>query len=102
MCASPDMVGVPGGSSFGPPNGEPRSVKFNVVKGLLSTLIEFGGVLEGVHEHTHITSQPIIVVVRTAQESEIPKNARVPTADRKLYDNCVNQTVRAIFSIQHR
>lgn len=43
MCASPDMVGVPGGSSFGPPNGEPRSVKFNVVKGLLSTLIEFGG-----------------------------------------------------------
>lgn len=38
-CASPDMVlGVPGGSSLGPPNGEPKSVKFSVVKGLLSTL----------------------------------------------------------------
>lgn len=34
------MVGVPGGSSLGPPNGEPRSVKFNVVKGLWSTLKE--------------------------------------------------------------
>lgn len=45
MCASPDIVGVPGGSSFGPPNGEPKSVKFNVVKGLLSTLIELGDVL---------------------------------------------------------
>lgn len=45
MCASPDIVGVPGGSSLGPPKGEPRSVKFSVVKGLLSTLLKFGGVL---------------------------------------------------------
>lgn len=40
MCASPppDIAGVPGGSSDGPPNGDPRSVKFNVVKLLFSTL----------------------------------------------------------------
>lgn len=43
MCASPDIVGVPGGSSLGPPNGEPKSVKFNVVNGLLSTLVEYEG-----------------------------------------------------------
>lgn len=43
---SPDMVGVPGGSSFGPPNGEPKSVKFNVANGLFSTLIKLGVVLE--------------------------------------------------------
>lgn len=45
MWGSPDIVGVPGGSSLGPPNGEPRSVKFNVVKGLLSTLMKLGDVL---------------------------------------------------------
>lgn len=37
---------MPGGSSFGPPNGEPKSVKFNVAKGLFSTLIKLGVVLE--------------------------------------------------------
>ena len=46
MCPSPDMLGVPGGSSLGPPNGEPRSVKFNVVNGLFSTLVKLGGVLK--------------------------------------------------------
>lgn len=40
MCASPDMAGVPGGSSDGPPKGDPKSVKFSVVKDLFSTVVK--------------------------------------------------------------
>lgn len=56
MWASPDMAGVPGGSSEGPPNGDPKSVKFNVVKLLFSTFankVHVTGILIGSRLEDH-------------------------------------------------